>query len=97
MAKVLVNGITIAYEDVGEGENVLVLVHGHPFNRTMWRPQVDWIANLNRARARIERVESFEEVFRSGDKGPAERVLPQNHEHDSDSQSSRPEAATSCD
>jgi pimeloyl-ACP methyl ester carboxylesterase len=50
MAKALVNGITIAYEDVGEGEDVLVLVHGHPFNRTMWRPQVDWIGNLNRAR-----------------------------------------------
>jgi pimeloyl-ACP methyl ester carboxylesterase len=52
MAKALVNGITIAYEDVGEGEDVLVLVHGHPFNRTMWRPQVDWIGSLNRARAR---------------------------------------------
>src|SRR5258708_15683684 len=50
MAKALVNGITIAYEDVGEGEDVLVLVHGHPFNRTMWRPQVDWIGSLNRAR-----------------------------------------------
>jgi pimeloyl-ACP methyl ester carboxylesterase len=86
MGKVLVNCITIAYEDVGEGENVLVLVHGHPFNRTMWRPQVDWIANLNRARARIERVESLEEVVRSCDKGPAERVLLQNleHEHEHD-------------
>jgi pimeloyl-ACP methyl ester carboxylesterase len=88
MAKALVNGITIAYEDVGEGEDVLVLVHGHPFNRTMWRPQVDWIAGLNRPRARarprarIERVESFEEVFRSGDKGPAERVTPPNLEHE---------------
>jgi pimeloyl-ACP methyl ester carboxylesterase len=52
--KLLVKGITIAYDDVGEGENVLVLVHGHPFNRTMWRPQVEWIPDLspNRARAR---------------------------------------------
>jgi pimeloyl-ACP methyl ester carboxylesterase len=88
MAKALVNGITIAYEDVGEGENILVLVHGHPFNRTMWRPQIDWIAGLNRARARarprarFERVESLEEVARSGDKGPAERVPPPNLEHE---------------
>ena len=51
MAKALVNGITVAYEDVGQGDDVLVLVHGHPFNRTMWRPQVEWIANLNRAPA----------------------------------------------
>ena len=43
MAKMLVNGITIAYDDAGKGDNVLVLVHGHPFDRTMWRPQVEWI------------------------------------------------------
>jgi pimeloyl-ACP methyl ester carboxylesterase len=86
MAKALVNGITIVYEDVGEGEDVLVLVHGHPFNRSMWRPQVDWISNLNRARARFERVESVEEVVRSGDNGSVERVAPQNleHEHEDD-------------
>lgn len=27
------NGVTIGYDDVGTGENVLVLVHGHPFDR----------------------------------------------------------------
>lgn len=32
--------ITQAYEDVGTGE-ALVLVHGHPFNRSMWAPQLD--------------------------------------------------------
>jgi pimeloyl-ACP methyl ester carboxylesterase len=35
-----VNGITIAYDDEGRGDDVLVLVHGHPFDRTMWRPQL---------------------------------------------------------
>lgn len=35
-----VNGITIGYEDEGTGDDVLVLVHGHPFDRSMWRPQV---------------------------------------------------------
>jgi pimeloyl-ACP methyl ester carboxylesterase len=33
------NGITIGYDDAGAGENVLVLVHGHPFDRSMWRAQ----------------------------------------------------------
>lgn len=32
--------ITISYEDVGGGD-ALVLVHGHPFDRTMWRGQVE--------------------------------------------------------
>ncbi len=30
----------IAYDDLGHGEP-LVLVHGHPFDRTMWRPQAE--------------------------------------------------------
>lgn len=34
-------GIRIAYDDVGEGSDVLLLVHGHPFNRSMWAPQVE--------------------------------------------------------
>ena len=57
MGRVLVNGITVAYEDVGDGDNVLVLVHGHPFNRTMWRPQMEWIGDFNRPRARARDLE----------------------------------------
>jgi len=41
MATASVNGITIGYDEIGEGSNVLLLVHGHPFNRSMWRPQLD--------------------------------------------------------
>lgn len=33
------NGIEIGYDDVGAGP-ALVLVHGHPFDRSMWAPQV---------------------------------------------------------
>jgi pimeloyl-ACP methyl ester carboxylesterase len=33
-----VSGITIGYDDEGEGP-ALLLVHGHPFDRSMWRPQ----------------------------------------------------------
>lgn len=33
------NGVDIAYEDTGVSEDVLLFVHGHPFDRTMWNPQ----------------------------------------------------------
>ncbi|MEU9115094.1 alpha/beta hydrolase [Streptomyces sp. NPDC048483] len=36
---------SIAYEDEGDGDGdggTLVLIHGHPFNRSMWRPQIDY-------------------------------------------------------
>jgi pimeloyl-ACP methyl ester carboxylesterase len=36
--------IDLAYDDEGQGENVLVLVHGHPFNRSMWRPQIEAVS-----------------------------------------------------
>lgn len=33
------NGSLISYDDLGSGNPVL-FIHGHPFNRTMWQPQV---------------------------------------------------------
>jgi pimeloyl-ACP methyl ester carboxylesterase len=37
-----INGITMTYDDTGAGGGTaLLLVHGHPFDRTMWRPQQD--------------------------------------------------------
>ncbi|NBE84066.1 alpha/beta fold hydrolase [Micromonospora rubida] len=41
MATTQVNGVSVGYDDRSDGET-LVLVHGHPFNRSMWRPQVDF-------------------------------------------------------
>lgn len=40
-----INGISVHFDDVGSGdvgngEDVLVLVHGHPFDRSMWAPQL---------------------------------------------------------
>lgn len=32
-------GTPISYDDVGSG-NAVLFIHGHPFNRTMWTPQV---------------------------------------------------------
>lgn len=46
--------ITIAYDDAGnggaegDGGDVLVLVHGHPFDRSMWRPQIETFAGPGR-------------------------------------------------
>lgn len=39
MSKISIYGFVIGYDDEGEGEP-LVLIHGHPFDRSMWRPQV---------------------------------------------------------
>jgi 3-oxoadipate enol-lactonase len=46
MSTAAINGITVGYDDEGTGEDVLVLVHGHPFDRSMWRPQVDHARTL---------------------------------------------------
>jgi pimeloyl-ACP methyl ester carboxylesterase len=40
MATAIIGDITIGYDDEGAGD-ALVLVHGHPFDRSMWRPQVE--------------------------------------------------------
>ena len=40
MATAAVNGITVGYDDRGDRDGTaLVLIHGHPFDRTMWTPQ----------------------------------------------------------
>jgi 3-oxoadipate enol-lactonase len=46
MAHAEIRGITIAYDDRNgadavSNERVLLLIHGHPFDRSMWRPQAD--------------------------------------------------------
>lgn len=37
----------IAYDDKGTGD-AIVLVHGHPFDRTMWSPQLDRFSQTHR-------------------------------------------------
>ena len=41
MSTATVGGIDIEYDDRGTGDDVLVLVHGHPFDGSMWAPQID--------------------------------------------------------
>ncbi|MDQ0938455.1 alpha/beta fold hydrolase [Streptomyces sp. V1I1] len=46
MATADVNGIIIGYDDQGGRDDTpLLLVHGHPFNRTMWAPQAEEFAS----------------------------------------------------
>lgn len=40
MNKINVREIVLAYDDVGSGQAV-VLLHGYPFNRSMWREQLE--------------------------------------------------------
>ena len=47
MTKLQVNDIQIAYDDVGLGPPV-VLLHGYPFNRSLWTDQVDSLSNRYR-------------------------------------------------
>ncbi|MCT2592512.1 alpha/beta hydrolase [Streptomyces sp. N2-109] len=42
MATATIDGISIGYDDKGDLDGTpLLLVHGHPFNRSMWQPQAD--------------------------------------------------------
>jgi 3-oxoadipate enol-lactonase len=47
MTKTRVNNIQIAYDDIGSGPAV-VLIHGYPFNRSMWTEQVAALADRYR-------------------------------------------------
>lgn len=48
MHDIQVNGIRLAFDDTGResdsGGQALLLVHGHPFDRSMWRPQIEGLA-----------------------------------------------------
>lgn len=45
----------IAYDDAGSG-TPLVLVHGHPFDRSMWRPQLEYFSERGSFSTRDYRV-----------------------------------------
>ena len=44
MTTLTLRDITVGYDDVGTGTDAILLVHGHPFNRSMWQPQLNAIA-----------------------------------------------------
>jgi pimeloyl-ACP methyl ester carboxylesterase len=46
VSRLSVNGISLGFDDAGPaGGPPLVLVHGHPFDRSMWAPQRDHFAS----------------------------------------------------
>jgi len=47
MPNVLLNGFDLSYDDVGTGR-ALVLLHGYPFNRSMWGEQIDFLKSRYR-------------------------------------------------
>lgn len=47
MKSARVRGIEMAYDDVGSGPPV-VLLHGYPFNRSMWREQAEFLSESHR-------------------------------------------------
>ncbi len=46
--EIKVNGITICYDDLGEGSIPIVFIHGFPFDKSMWQPQMDFLKKTNR-------------------------------------------------
>src|SRR4029453_12469860 len=47
MAQVQIDNINLAYTDTGAGRPV-VLIHGYPFNRSLWNEQVEALSNSYR-------------------------------------------------
>jgi len=44
-----VNNIAISYNDVGEGNIPVIFLHGYPFDKSMWKGQLDILKSTNRA------------------------------------------------
>ncbi len=43
-----VNNITISYNDIGEGDIPVIFLHGYPFDKSMWKGQLDSLKSLTR-------------------------------------------------
>lgn len=42
------NNITLSYNDYGKGEIPILFIHGFPFNKSSWQPQLDFLKATNR-------------------------------------------------
>ncbi len=49
--KIDVNGVTICYDDFGKGTVPVIFVHGFPFNKSSWQPQMEFLKNTYRVLA----------------------------------------------
>ncbi len=42
------NHTTICYDDLGEGKEPVIFIHGFPFNKSMWKPQLEFLKDTHR-------------------------------------------------
>lgn len=42
------NGITICYDDLGEGPIPIIFIHGFPFDKSTWKPQIEQLKSSHR-------------------------------------------------
>ncbi len=43
-----INGVTLCYDDIGEGSVPVIFIHGFPFDKSMWKPQLDFLQSSQR-------------------------------------------------
>lgn len=43
-----VNNVQLSYNDVGEGNILVLFLHGFPFDKAMWKEQLDFLKSTNR-------------------------------------------------
>jgi len=43
-----VNNFHLSYDDVGEGSTPIICLHGYPFDKSMWKGQLDFLKSSNR-------------------------------------------------
>lgn len=44
----VINGANISYDDFGEGETPIIFIHGFPFDKSSWQPQINFLRKTNR-------------------------------------------------
>lgn len=44
-----VNNFNLSYDDIGDGSIPIIFLHGYPFDKTMWRGQLDFLKSSYRA------------------------------------------------
>lgn len=43
-----IDGIKLDFADKGDGAPAVLLIHGHPFDKTMWQPQLEFLRSSHR-------------------------------------------------
>ena len=46
--EITLNGTTICYNDLGADSTPIIFVHGFPFDKSSWKPQMDFFKNTHR-------------------------------------------------